>query len=165
MDQVKAVEDIIAPTLRAGGYSLVRVRLSGSRRQTLQVMAERSDGAAMTVDDCANISGAVSPILEVEGAIGGAYDLEISSPGIDRPLVKPEDFNRYAGFEAQIETKTLLYGRRKFRGRLVGATNSAVSVDLVDTVGVLQIPFVEITDAKLMLTEDLLRVARKRDGQ
>ncbi len=165
MDQVKAVEDIIAPTLRAGGYSLVRVRLSGSRRQTLQVMAERFDGAAMTVDDCANISGAVSPILEVEGAIGGAYDLEISSPGIDRPLVKPEDFNRYAGSEAQIETKTLLHGRRKFRGRLVVASNSAVSVDLVDTVGVLQIPFVEIIDAKLMLTEDLLRVARKRDGQ
>ena len=165
MDQVKAVEDIIAPTLRAGGYSLVRVRLSGSRRQTLQVMAERSDGAAMTVDDCANISGAVSPILEVEGAIGGAYDLEISSPGIDRPLVKPEDFNRYSGSEAQIETKILLHGRRKFRGRLVGASNSAVSVDLVDTVGVLQIPFVEIIDAKLMLTEDLLRVARKRDGQ
>ena len=164
MDQVKAVEDIISPTLRARGYSLVRVRLSGSQRQTLQVMAERSDGVAMTVDDCANISGAVAPILEVKDPIGGAYDLEISSPGLDRPLVKPEDFNRYAGSEAQVETKTLLHGRQKFRGRLVGTTNSAVSVDLVDAVGVLQIPFAEIINAKLILTEDLLRVARKRDG-
>ena len=116
------------------------------------------------VDDCANISGAVSPILEVEDPIDGAYDLEISSPGLDRPLVKLEDFNRYVGSEAQVETKTLLHGRQKFRGRLVGTTNSAVSVDLVDAVGVLQIPFAEIINAKLILTEDLLRVARKRDG-
>ena len=164
MDQVKTIEGLIAPTLRARGYALVRVRLSGSRRQTLQVMAERSDDAAMTVDDCTDISRALSAVLDVEDPICGSYDLEISSPGIDRPLVKLEDFGRYVGFQAQVRTKIPLDGQRKFCGRLVSVTAIDVSVDIGDGNCVIQIPFVEICDAKLVLTEDLVVAARKRDG-
>ncbi|HIC72924.1 MAG TPA: ribosome maturation factor RimP, partial [Alphaproteobacteria bacterium] len=153
-----------APTLRARGYALVRVRLSGSRRQTLQVMAERSDDAAMTVDDCTDISRALSAVLDVEDPVCGSYDLEISSPGIDRPLVKLEDFGRYVGFQAQVRTKIPLDGQRKFCGQLVGVTAINVSVDIGDGNCVIQIPFVEICDAKLVLTEDLVVAARKRDG-
>ena len=164
MDQVKAIENLIVLTLRARGYVLVRVRLSGSRRQTLQVMAERSDDAAMTVDDCADISRALSAVLDVEDPIGGSYELEISSPGIDRPLIKLEDFGRYVGFQAQVRTKILLDGQRKFCGRLVGVTASDVGVNIGDGDCVIQIPFVEICEAKLVLTEDLVVTARERDG-
>ena len=164
MDQVKAIEDLIAPTLRDRGYGLVRVQLAGSRRQTLQVMAERLDGAAMTVNDCTDISRALSAVLDVEDPIGGSYDLEISSPGIDRPLVKLEDFGHYIGFQAQVRTKITLDGQRKFCGRLVGVSATNVSIDIDDGDRVVQIPFVEIGDAKVVLTEDLFVAARKRDG-
>ena len=164
MDQVKAIENLIAPTLRDRGYGLVRVQLSGSRRQTLQVMAEQLDGAAMTVNDCTDISRALSAVLDVEDPIGGSYALEISSPGIDRPLVRLEDFGRYIGFQAQVQTKIILDGQRKFCGRLVGVSATNVSIDIGDGDRVVQIPFVEIGDAKLVLTEDLVVAARKRDG-
>ena len=164
MGQVEVIEGLIAPTLKDEGYALVRVRLSGARRKTLQVMAERLDGEAMTVDDCANISRVLSALLDVADPISGSYDLEVSSPGLDRPLVKIEDFTRYAGFEVEMRTKALLRGSRRFRGRLVGVTGTEVSVDLSGASCVIQIPFVEICETKLVMTEDVVAVARKRDG-
>ena len=118
----------------------------------------------MTVDDCADISRALSAVLDVEDSIGGSYELEISSPGIDRPLIKLEDFGRYVGFNAQVQTKILLDGQRKFCGRLVGVTATDVGVNIGDGDCVIQIPFVEICEAKLVLTEDLVVTARERDG-
>ena len=106
MDATDRIQQIIAPSVEAMGYEIVRVQVSGTQRPTLQVMAERKDDAAMTVEDCADISRAVSALLDVEDPISCAYTLEISSPGIDRPLTRPKDFERFAGFEARIETRS-----------------------------------------------------------
>jgi len=110
----------IEPSLEAMGYRLVRVVIIGGRRPTLQVMAERLDDEAMTVDDCAQISHLVSAILDVADPIAGAYMLEISSPGIDRPLVRAQDYDRFSGFEARVELARPIEGRKRFRGRLLG---------------------------------------------
>ena len=112
---------IIEPSLDAMGYRLVRLMQTGGlRRPTLQVMAERRDEAPMTVEDCAEISRAVSALLDVADPIAEAYMLEVSSPGIDRPLVRPEDYDRFAGFEARIDLASPLDGRKRFRGRVLG---------------------------------------------
>ncbi|MDH5410521.1 MAG: ribosome maturation factor RimP, partial [Alphaproteobacteria bacterium] len=103
MDPVRRVEKMIEPMLVDMGYELVRVQMFGTKRPTLQIMAERTDGAPMNVDHCAEISHAVSAFLEVEDPIRDAYTLEVSSPGIDRPLVKPRDYERFEGYEAKIE--------------------------------------------------------------
>src|SRR3546814_4087032 len=105
MDRTTEVDRIIAPSLEAMGYELVRVHLSGAGRLTLQIMAERTDRATMTVEDCAEISRAVSALLDVEDPIAGPYTLEVSSPGIDRPLTPLADFDRFAGFDARVETQ------------------------------------------------------------
>src|SRR5262245_53481048 len=112
---------LIEPTLRDLGFDLVQVRMVGGNRRTLQVMAEPADRErAMTVDDCATISRAVSAVLDVADPIEGAYSLEVSSPGIDRPLVRREDFARFAGSEAKLECEPALQGRKRFRGMLHG---------------------------------------------
>ena len=139
------------------GYELVRVMSTGGRRPTLQVMAERIDRAGMTVDDCAEISRAVSALLDVEDPISGAYQLEISSPGIDRPLMKLVDFERFAGFEARVETDRPIEGQRKFRGQILGLADEAVRLGLPE--GERIIPFTSIRKAKLVLTDDLIAAA------
>lgn len=148
---------MIEPTLTSMGYELVRVMSTGGRRPTLQVMAERLDRAGMTVDDCAGISRAVSAILDVEDPMDGAYQLEVSSPGIDRPLIKAEDFERFLGFEARVETDRQIEGQRKFRGRLLGVADQAVRLVLPE--GERVIPLSSIRKAKLVLTDDLLAAA------
>jgi len=148
---------LIEPTLTSMGYELVRVMSTGGRRPTLQVMAERLDRAGMTVDDCAGISRAVSAILDVEDPMDGAYQLEVSSPGIDRPLIKAEDFERFLGFEARVETDRQIEGQRKFRGRLLGVADQAVRLVLPE--GERVIPLSSIRKAKLVLTDDLLAAA------
>lgn len=154
--QADSVGLLIEPTLQAMGYALVRVALAGSAgRPTLQVMAERNDGAGMSVDDCAAISEAVSAILDVEDPISGAYTLEVSSPGIDRPLVKKADYERFAGFEAKLETAQPVDGRKRFRGRLLGAATDAVRVKL-DTGEEVELPLDRIAKAKLVLTDELI---------
>jgi ribosome maturation factor RimP len=154
--RVDAVAPLIEPTLQAMGYALVRVSLvGGASRPTLQVMAERIDNAAMSVDDCADISNAVSAILDVEDPINGAYVLEVSSPGIDRPLVKKGDYERFAGFEARLETAQPISGRKRFRGRLLGTDADAVKVQL-DTGEEVELPLARITRAKLVLTDELI---------
>ena len=155
MDQInKRVSTLITNPLEAMGYELVRVQLSHGARPVLQVMAERADGAAMTVDDCAEISHSVSVLLDTEDPIIEAYTLEVSSPGIDRPLTRPRDFERFAGFEARIETHDTIAGRRRFKGKLLGLAEGMVSMDVEkETV---HLPFEAIAKARLVLTDELI---------
>ncbi len=157
MDRTERISELIGPTLDAMGYELVRVMSTGGRRPTLQIMAERIDRAGMTVDDCAEISRAVSALLDVEDPIDSAYQLEVSSPGIDRPLIKPADFERFSGFEARVETDRQIEGQRKFRGRLLGIADQAVRLALPE--GERLIPISAIRKAKLVLTDELLAAA------
>ena len=159
-----ALVQLIAPTVEAMGYDVVRVKLSGSRPARLQVMAERQDGVPMTVDDCAALSTAVSAVLDVEDPIPGNYDLEVSSPGIDRPLVRLADFERYAGFVAKLETAEPIDGRKRFRGRLKDVKDGAVRVELDTTDQTVAIPFDALREAKLVLTDDLIAASLNNDG-
>jgi ribosome maturation factor RimP len=151
------IEAMIAPSLEAMGYRVVRIAITGGRRATLQVMAERIDDAAMTVEDCAEISRTLSALLDVADPIAGAYTLEVSSPGIDRPLVRREDFVRFAGFEAKIELTAPIDGRRRFRGRLLGVEGDRLRV-LVEATPV-DLPLAAVARAKLVLTDALLAAA------
>jgi ribosome maturation factor RimP len=152
------IEAMIAPSLEAMGYRVVRVAITGGRRATLQIMAERVDEQAMTVEDCADISRTVSALLDVADPIAGAYTLEVSSPGIDRPLVRREDFARFAGFEAKVEMSEPVAGRRRFRGKLLGVEGEAVRL-LVDEAAI-DLPLAQVTRAKLVLTDELLAASR-----
>lgn len=155
MDQVQdRVAALVEGPLDEMGYGLVRVRLAGADHPVLQVMAERHDNGAMTVDDCAEISHAVSALLDTEDPIAGTYTLEVSSPGIDRPLTRPGDYERFAGFEARIETRQPVDGRRRFSGRLKGIDDGVVSVDMPE--GPAQVPYDLIAKARLVLTDDLI---------
>jgi ribosome maturation factor RimP len=156
------IAEIIEPSLDAMGYRLVRVAVMGAGRMTLQIMAERRDEAAMSVDDCAEISRTVSALLDVADPIAGAYTLEVSSPGIDRPLVRLEDYDRFAGFEAKIELSQPVAGRKRFRGRLLGSAGE--NVRLISESGEVQLPFPVIARAKLVLTDDLLAHAQSKSG-
>jgi ribosome maturation factor RimP len=158
--ETRPITTMIAPSLEAMGYRLVRVAFTGGRRPTLQIMAERRDEAAMSVDDCADISRTVSALLDVADPIPVAYALEVSSPGIDRPLIERDDFARYAGYEAKIEMANLIDGRKRFRGRLLGVADDAVRVALADREVVL--PLAAVVRAKLVLTDELLAAARKQ---
>ncbi|MCA8929544.1 MAG: ribosome maturation factor RimP [Alphaproteobacteria bacterium] len=149
------IEDALAPQVEALGFALVRVRFFAGRRQVLQIMIERADGSDVTVDDCAAVSRAVSPILDVFDPVDGAYALEVSSPGIDRPLTRPTDFDRFAGFEAKVELAESRGGRRRFKGLLVGLVpDDIVRLD-VDGETV-DLPLDEIQSAKLVLTDALI---------
>src|ERR1700749_2831592 len=141
------------------GYRLVRVVITSGRRPTLQVMAERRDDQPMTVEDCAQISHQVSAILDIADPIAGTYMLEISSPGIDRPLVRAEDYDRFSGFEARIELAQPIEGRKRFRGRLLGT--SGTSVRLATEAGEMSLPLADVARAKLVLTDDLIDAARR----
>jgi ribosome maturation factor RimP len=152
------IAQTIEPSLEAMGYRLVRVVITSGRRATLQVMAERLDDRPMTVDDCAQISHSVSTLLYVADPISGAYVLEISSPGIDRPLVRPEDYDRFSGFEARIELVHPRDGRKRFRGRLLGTSEGKVR--LATETGEAALPLDDVARAKLVLTDDLLAAAR-----
>jgi ribosome maturation factor RimP len=137
------------------GFELVRVLVGGGRQPTLQVMAERSDLTTMTLDDCAAISHALSPLLDVADPLPQAYRLEVTSPGIDRPLVRAADFARFAGFEVRIETELLIDGRRRFQGRLLGLDEGKVRLRIAERE--VAIEFVAIRKAKLVVTDDLLQ--------
>ncbi len=151
------VEALVAPVAGDLGFDVVRVRLSGEKRQRLQVMVERRDGKPTVVDDCAEISRAVSSVLDMEDPVSGAYSLEVSSPGIDRPLVKLEDFERFKGYEVRIETTDLIDGRKKFRGRLAGVEGCEVRLEIKGAA--VSLPFDDIRRAKLELTDELIAAA------
>jgi ribosome maturation factor RimP len=149
-----SIAQIIEPSLAAMGYRLVRVLMTGGRRATLQIMAERLDDLPMAHDDCAEISRSVSALLDVADPIAHAYTLEISSPGIDRPLVRAEDYDRFIGFEARIELAMPLDGRRRFRGRLIGTVEGVLC--LHTEAGETRLPLDAVARAKLILTDDLI---------
>ena len=153
----------IEPSLEGMGYRLVRVVITSGRRPTLQVMAERRDDRAMTVEDCAQISHSVSAILDVADPIAGAYMLEISSPGIDRPLVRAEDYDRFSGFEARIELTRPIDGRKRFRGRLLGTV--AECVRMATEAGEVRLPLSDVARAKLVLTDELIDMWRRGASQ
>ena len=157
---------IVAPVLRAAGMRLVRVRLFGQNGLTLQIMAEREDGT-MTVEDCEEASRALSPALDVEDPIEKNYHLEVSSPGIDRPLVRKSDFAAWQGHLVKIETSILVGDRKRFRGRIAGSDEEAVTVERDQASygdePVVRLPFEAIAEARLVLTDDLIRDALTKD--
>ncbi len=155
MFDVARIESLMTPSLEAMGYRVVRVAfIGGARRATLQVMAERQDGAAMTVEDCATLSRSLSALLDVADPIASSYLLEVSSPGIDRPLVRREDYLRFAGHEAKIELSAPRDGRRRFKGRLAGLDGDDVKLE-ADGESV-RLPLSSIARAKLVLTDELI---------
>jgi ribosome maturation factor RimP len=154
---------IVEPSLEAMGYRIVRVMLSGRHRPTLQLMAERRDDEPMSVEDCAEISRQVSALLDVADPITGAYTLEVSSPGIDRPLVRPQDYDRFAGFEAQLEMAQPHDGRKRFRGRLLGCADG--DIRLASPAGEVRLPLAAVAKAKLVMTDELLALAQKKPAQ
>ena len=152
------------PVLADLGFRLVRVKLKGS---TLQIMAERPDGT-FAIEDCEAVSRAMSPLLDVEDVISARYHLEVSSPGIDRPLVRPSDFESWAGHETRIEMAVPVAGRKRFKGRLEGYTQGEVRLFIENPEGadkeplLIGVPFADIGDAKLVLTDELIAAARAR---
>jgi len=158
------IANIVEPAILGLGYRLVRVKLSAMNGTTLQIMAERPDGT-MTVDDCEVVSRDLSPLLDVEDPIDREYHLEVSSPGIDRPLVRRSDFEQWGGHVARIELEQLLNGRKRFRGKLAGVDGEAVRVAL-DSPGEGEphalVPLAAIAEAKLVLTDDLIKESLRR---
>jgi ribosome maturation factor RimP len=155
------VERLIGPAIEAMGYGIVRVQLSGGDRLRLQVMAERRADGSMSVDDCAEVSRAVAAILDVEDPIDSAYTLEVSSPGIDRPLTRLSDFDRFAGFEVRVETSLPIDGRRRFRGRLLGTRGTDIAMVCEDNE--ITLPFADLQKAKLVLTDELIAASRRAE--
>jgi ribosome maturation factor RimP len=158
------VAALAEPVLAGLGYRLVRVRISGSAGCTVQIMAERPDGT-MAIEDCEAASRALSPVLDVADPIEGAYQLEISSPGIDRPLVRHSDFDRYAGHVAQVEMTVSVDGRRRFRGQLLGTEGDSVRIRRNDATpdgidDLLRID--DMMEAKLVLTDALISQSLRR---
>lgn len=155
------VAQLVEASIEDMGFELVRVQLSGGdQRQTLQIMAERADRGPMTVDHCADISRTVSALLDVEDPIDGAYTLEVSSPGIDRPLTKLEHFERFAGFEARVETHTAVDGRKRFRGVITGTDEDSLFIRIDDEDEARAVPITALQRAKLILTDELLAQAQ-----
>ncbi len=155
---------IVGPVIEGMGFELVRLRLMGGKRAVLQIMAERPEGG-IEIEDCAKISRAVSAVLDVEDPISGEYTLEVSSPGIDRPLTRLKDFERYAGYEAKLETSEAIDGRRRFKGELAGVQDGEVLVEIPE--GVIGLSFDLLADAKLVLTDALVAeslAGRKAQG-
>jgi len=158
------VAHLTEPVLAALGYRLVRVRISGLAGCTVQIMAERPDGT-MTIDDCEAASRALSPVLDAADLIEGSYRLEISSPGIDRPLVRRSDFDRYAGHVAQVEMLAPIDGRRRFRGELAGADGACVRLRLSDgasEAGEVALCIDDMAEARLVLTDALVAESLRR---
>ena len=145
---------MIKPALDGMGYDLVRVQLSGGQDLCLQIIAERTDRAEMTVDDCAVISGQVSKLLDAEDPISDSYTLEVSSPGIDRPLVRLSDYDRFAGFDARVESREAVCGRRRFMGVLGGTDGNEILIAVDGET--YAVPFHDIYRAKLLLTDKLI---------
>lgn len=161
----RRLAEIVQPLIEGMGFELVRIRLMSGKTTTLQIMAQKPDGT-IEVDDCGEISTAVSAILDVEDPILDAYALEVSSPGIDRPLTRLKDFDTWEGYEAKIETTELIDGRRRFKGDIAGTEGDEVLITIEE--GTIGLKFDWLSDAKLVLTDDLIRdvlKGRKDAGQ
>lgn len=162
------ISDLVEPVIADLGFRLVRVRIMGrDDSQTVQVMAERADGT-ISIEDCEAISRQLSVVLDAADVMPGAYNLEISSPGIDRPLVRPSDFEDWAGYQAKIELSELLDGRRRFAGALEGFEDGEIRIEVdLDQIGVqvIGLPVGLISEARLVLTDDLVRESLRRSKQ
>jgi len=149
--------ELLDPVAEAAGYEIVRLRLMGGvERRKLQIMAERPDGE-MVVEDCARLSRALSEVLDAADPVSGEYLLEVSSPGIDRPLTRPKDFANYEGHEVKLELDRLAEGRKRFRGVLAGVEGDQVGIDLEGEAETAMIPIAWIVEAKLVLTDELMK--------
>lgn len=149
------IASIVTPTLEAMGYELVRITVLGRDRMTVQVMADKADGSLITVADCEAISHALGAVLDVEDPIPGAWLLEVSSAGIDRPLTRPKDWNRFAGHLARAETTVPIDGRKRFSGVVLGADENAARMRLDDG-SEIALPLAGLRRAKLVLTDALI---------
>ena len=156
----KKLAELLNPILEDLGFEMVRVRLSNGNPSTLQIMADRLDGQ-IGVDELAEINTSVGTILDVEDPIPENYTLEISSPGIDRPLTRKKDFDSFQGFEAKVETTELIDGRRRFRGVLAGINNDEVLINLEE--GTIGLKFTWLSDARLVLSDDLIKKMLKKN--
>ncbi len=164
----RKVFELLRPSAEGIGFEIVRIRFGLQDGHTLQIMAERADGS-MSVEDCEELSRTLSAVLDVEDPIPGEYNLEISSPGIDRPLTRPKDFERWKGFDVKIELAEPIEGRKRFRGTLQGVEGGEVLVEC-DIEGysepqVLGLPFEKLSEAKLVMSDDLIRESLKRQGR
>ena len=158
------VAAVIEPVLDSSGFRLVRVTVTGREGKIVQVLAERPDGT-MTIGDCEAASRELSPVLDVHDPIADSYRLEVSSPGIDRPLVRPSDFDDWSGYEAKIELSETIDGRKRFRGVLEGFKDGEIRIELdLDQVGrtVIGLPIALVAEAKLVLTDELVHEALRR---
>ena len=150
--------ELLDPVAEAAGYAIVRLRLMGGVHQRrLQIMAERPTDGDMNVEDCARLSRAISEVLDAADPIAGEYTLEVSSPGVDRPLTRLADFETYEGYEARLELDRLAEGRKRFKGVLAGVEDGQVAIDLEGEAETALIPFAWLTDAKLVLTDQLMK--------
>ncbi len=152
------ISDIIEATVESLGFELVRVTYGGGRKPTLQIMAERPDGT-MNVEDCATLSREVSLLLDVEDPLPDEYLLEVSSPGVDRPLTRAKDFERWVGFDAKVELNEQLDGRRRFRGKMLSFDGEVIVIATDE--GDFDLKFADISKAKLLLTDELLEALQK----
>lgn len=158
------ITDLISPLVEELGFELVRIRLTGARTKILQVMAERADGT-MTAKECATLSRALSPVLDEQNPVEGRYTLEVSSPGIDRPLTREKDFIRWEGFAAKLELDRMIEGRKKFKGTLAGFEDGHVAFNIEGEEESALFPFGWIVSAKLMLTDELIRESLRATPQ
>lgn len=149
---------IVLPTIEGMGYELVRLRYMGGKNKVLQIMAEKPEGG-IEVDDCSRISQALSVLIDVEDPIEGEFALEVSSPGIDRPLTRLKDFENFEGYEAKLLTDELIDGRKNFKGVLRGVQDDEVLIEIAE--GVIGLQFDWLADAKLVLTDQLIAEALK----
>jgi len=163
VELARRVQELIEPTVEDLGFDIVRVQIMGKDTPVLQIMVEHKEGPdgfkEIKVEDCATVSRAVSALLEVEDPIKGAYTLEVSSPGLDRPLVRLRDFERFQGLDAKIEINRPLDGRRRFKGRLLGVEGDTVKI-LVDGDEV-DLPHPDIHKAKLLMTDELIAASEE----
>jgi ribosome maturation factor RimP len=157
------IAELISPSVTGLGFEIVRIKLMDGPRRTLQIMIDHLDGSTITAADCAKVSRHVSAILDVEDPISGEYDLELSSPGIDRPLVREKDFARYAGHEAKISMAAAVDGRKHFKGKLLGITETGVQMQLDDSADPVTLNFNDISSAKLLLTDALIAETLKQE--
>jgi ribosome maturation factor RimP len=162
MNQPGALERLIEPAIIGLGYELVRVQVKGGRRTTVQIMAERGDRRAMKVEDCVRLSREISTLLEAADPIAEDYDLEVSSPGIDRPLMKREDYERFIGHEAKLEIEPPIEGRKRFQGTIASVEGEDVRFEVQN--GAVMLPFASIQRAKLVLTDRLIAAALKEEA-
>ncbi len=161
-ERAEQIEALIAPLLNDMGYGVVRVATGGGGKRRLQVMAERLDEAPITVDECAAISRSVSDLLDVEDQVAGPFTLEVSSPGIERPLVRIEDFERFAGREARVKTVALIGGRKRFRGVLKGVAGECVRLAIEGDE--IALPFRAITEARLVVSDAAITASLRRSN-